>query len=140
MGSPPPNNDSQSRTMSIGAPPLDATQAERDTFEDNFLTYVAFMQGFRTAWRTVLGTTPSSALEADVSAEDSTGAQALTNVVDPHNQFSARLQHFTDELTDLLRDARDNGMLTNPFDAEPDLLGEPKTIEKKKKKEMKRKK
>lgn len=133
MGSPPPNNDSQSRAMSIAAPPLNATQAERDTFEDNFLTYVAFMQGFRTAWRTVLGNTPSSAVETDVSAEDTSGAQNLTNVVDPNNQFGARLQHFTDEITDLLRDARDMGMLTNPFEVVPALAGEKKLKKKKRK-------
>jgi hypothetical protein len=112
--------------MSIEAPPLNATQAERDTFEDNFLTYVAFMQGFRTAWRTVLGDSAASALESDVSAQDSSGAQDLTNVADPNNQFNARLQHFTNELTDLLRGARDMGMLTNPFEVVPELSGEPK--------------
>ena len=112
--------------MSIEAPPLNATQAERDAFEDNFLTYVAFMQGFRTAWRTVLGDSAASALESGVSAEDGNGAQDLTNVTDPNSQFGARLQHFTDKLTDLLRGAHDMGMLINPFEVAPELTGEKK--------------
>lgn len=123
MGSPPPNNSSQARGMFINAPGEEASQAERDAFENNFRSYVAFMQAFRKAWKSVLGDARAAAPEAEVYADNGGQGEALDNIANP-TEFVARRDKFEASIKAILVTALNEDKLTNPVVADPSLGGQ----------------
>lgn len=106
MGTPPPSDGQQQRAITIFAP----SSAVKADFDENFETYVAFLQAFRDKWDSLLLGTPAGVTETNRSFVnvDSTGTP---NPAAGNAPSAAKYNVFSAEVDKLIKDAQGRGWI-----------------------------
>jgi hypothetical protein len=107
MGSPPPGGTGQSRKVDIESP-----IGDRDEFQNNFRTYVAFMKAFRNAWESIAGNGIKHVKETPSVLNG--GFPVSLDIDAADVEFAARVAVLEDGVRELLLAASQNNWIGKP--------------------------